>query len=507
METLQKSQASLEYVILVGILLVMLIPLIYFSFEKTSENVKLTLAEDVVKSLAKAADDVYALSPGTKKQVIVTVPSGVKGSLINSSEISLTLSIFGQTTDIMSVTKATVIGYIPVEKGTYRIPVELLDSGVVQIGEGSDSIPPIITWKYPEGAACNPITLRVNTNEPARCRFDTSDKEYADMQKEMEGNSLGHSYSFGVQNENSYKYYTRCQDSFGNVMGNSEIIEYYINYTACGEGSSEGEIYNETTPPVVTLINPASDYTTNTSRNYFTYSVSDQSSITFCNLIANAEIINTVIMPAKDIPNNIAGDLDLGTYNWSVSCADAFGNVGNSSSRIIIINAVLDDDMPIVNAISPLNGSIRNFNLIKFFYNVTDATSGISFCTLSFVGILDLGSVSMQSISDYSIVENEQQIISTTLERGNYTWNISCTDSSIYQNKGYSKNRWLRVNTTAEELFITSCAGLCGFEGYSGGLCRQEAPKCQQNGEVYFPAGDIYCIESGAQADACCCRP
>ena len=64
----------------------------------------------------------------------------------------------------------------------------------------------------------------------------------------------------------------------------------------------------------------------------------------------------------------------------------------------------------------------------------------------------------------------------------------------------------IRVNSTTEDAFITSCAGRCGFEGYGNGICRQSEPKCVQNGDTYFASGDEFCT-GGAQSDTCCCVP
>ncbi len=502
---MRRGQASLEYITIVGVLLVLLLPLFYYALNKSSENIKLSQAENTVNSIRNAADDVYALSPGTKKYVWVSIPGSVQSIQINASEISLTLGIFGKTSDITSRTKATIIGTIPIEKGTYRIPVELLDSGIVLIGSGNDSTPPVVTWKYPDGLACNPITLRATTNEPANCKFDSADSGYEQMEFQMSGSSLGHSYDLGVQSEGNYFYFVRCSDAFNNAMDTSAVINYSIDFIFCK--GKEGQPINDTTPPRVTLLNPASGYVSPTSRIDFFYNVTDDSPILLCRLIANGQSIATTADPKRDISNTIAGNLDFGTYLWSVNCTDTSGNKGNSSSRSIKVNATLDSDVPVVRLSAPENGSIRNFNLIKFFYNVTDATSGIDSCTLSIFGILDSGGTSSLGVTDSSVSKNMQESITLTLEQGNHTWNISCMDNSIYRNAGISETWWIRVNKTSEEAFITSCAGLCGFKGYSNGICRQEEPKCKQNNEIYTSEGDTYCVKAGAQANACCCVP
>ncbi|MBU0456956.1 MAG: hypothetical protein KKD75_02315 [Nanoarchaeota archaeon] len=503
---MKKAQVGIEYLVILGAILIILIPLFFYAISKSSENIRISQAEDAVNSLAKAADEVYSLSPGTKKYVWVNIPSGVEASQVSATEITLTIEIYGNTSDFTAFTKASMAGEIPTAKGTYKIPVELLESGIVLIGEGDDSTPPIVTWKYPDGLTCNPVILRANTDESAICKFDTSDLAYDNMSYHMSGSALGHNYGLGVQSEGDYNYYLRCSDAFDNAMTISENISYSINYTYCGEGG-EGEII-ETNPPIVTLISPSSGYISNTSRIIFSYNVTDVSMIFLCRLIAEGIILETVYEPEKDVTNNITGNLDLGTYNWSINCTDAFGNEGNSSAREIEVNATLDTGLPVVNLEAPINESIRNYNLIKFFYNVSDLTSAIYSCTLNLIGELDGGGTTTQEVTDYSVTEDQQEQLSLSLYQGNYTWNISCKDDSVYRNIGSSaESWWIRVNSTTEESFLNSCAGICGYEGYGNGACENNPAKCEDYCPgCYLPAGDEYCI-GGPQSDTCCCIP
>ncbi len=496
------GQASVEYVILVGILLVILIPLFYYAFTTSSEKVKLSQAESTVYSLATAADEVYALSPGTKKYVWISIPGGIESSVLNGSEITLRVHTSGGGSDYTAFSKSIIVGNIPTEKGVYRIPVELLESGIVQIGSAEDTEAPLIVWKSPNGDVCNPIILEATTNEAASCKAGVQDLPYFAMTFSMQGNSLGHNYNLGVQAEGAHWYYVRCADAFGNTMNYSAIINYSIDYISCSGIPST----NETTPPVVTLLSPSAGAIANSSRISFYYNVIDNSSILLCKLFADSSMIGTAALPLRNVMNNITADLNKGNYVWSVNCTDAYGNEGNSSFRMITVNATLDDDLPVVKLILPLNGSVQKLSTVKFSYNVTDATSGINLCTLQAYGILDTGAPSSQSAVQFNVPEASKQNFTMSFDKGNYTWNVTCVDSSTYQNIGASETRWLRVNVSTEQTVITSCAGECWSEGYSDGTCRQELPKCDQNGETYVSAGNVFCT-GGSQSDTCCCKP
>jgi len=498
----RKAQVSVEYIILVGVLLIVLIPLFYYSLTNASEKVKLSQAENTILTLAKTVSEVTALSPGTKKYATISIPGGVQSTMINGSEITLTFIKGGKNSDYTSVVRAIVVGNIPTQKGIYRIPVELLESGVVQIGSADDIIPPIVVSTSPNGLVCNPITIQANTNEAATCKYDTLDTNYETMRYTLNGNTLNHNVYLGIQNQGTYVYYVRCRDAFGNTMDSSTSISYQISYDSCG---GQGTI-NETIPPIVTLLNPIQGYESNTTLIHFYYNVTDDSTIILCKLFMNSTLAGTAILPSRNITNDITASLNKGNYLWSINCTDSSGNEGNSSTRIIRVNATLDADNPFVNLVLPLNGSIQKLSTVKFSYNVTDLTSNIGFCTLQAYGILDTGTPSSQSAVQFNVPEGSRQNITMSFDKGNFTWNMTCVDNSVYFNTGVSETRNLRVNVSAETTVITSCAGRCWSEGYSDGVCRQEQPKCDQNGEIYVSSGDVYCT-GGSQSDTCCCKP
>jgi uncharacterized protein (UPF0333 family) len=128
-----KGQASMEYMVLIGALLVILIPLFYYAISTSSNQINLRQAEDTVGILAQAADEVYALSKGTKKFVWVNIPGGVQSSQVVSKEIVLTISVFQGTSEVLAVTRANVTGEVPIQKGRYKMSLEHLNSSTVLV--------------------------------------------------------------------------------------------------------------------------------------------------------------------------------------------------------------------------------------------------------------------------------------------------------------------------------------------------------------------------------------
>lgn len=513
------SQVSIEYLMVAGVILVVMIPIFYYSVSESSSQIRMNQAEDAVNSLAKAADSVYALGPGSREYVTITIPSGVTGSYINGSEIALMMQTGGANADILVNAQATMIGNIPLDIGTHQVPVEMLDSGVVRIGSANDTIPPSIIYTYPSGRITfSDITIKANTNEPAICRYSDLDSQYSAMTSLFTGSLMSHESYLGILSEGNHAYYARCIDESGNMMLSSAIINFMINTTAI-TGNQTGNQSNQSVeqdPPVISLVSPADLYADNDGTVLFQYSVTDASAISFCELIMNSTIVYTATNVAKNITNNITkSGLDYGNYSWSMNCTDQYGNKGASSQRRIFINYTQDHDLPAVYLMAPANDTLRNYWLIKFTYNASDATSAISYCTLYMNGTLDTGGTITWNVIDDVVAENNAESITLPLFRANYTWQVSCTDTSYNQNIGYSETRKLRVNVTAGgESFINSCAGWCGFQGLSNGACENSEQKCSNNcGLTYSSTHNCYAgsnvssqyCTGGSESDTCCC--
>ena len=125
-----KYQAATEYLILVGTILAILIPVLYYFSYQSSNTLNLNDAQDVVSTLAKTADYVYSLGPGTKTNVLITIPEGVHNISIKGSEITLNLGGYGE---VVGISKANLTGNLSSLKGTYQVKIELLESGLVDI--------------------------------------------------------------------------------------------------------------------------------------------------------------------------------------------------------------------------------------------------------------------------------------------------------------------------------------------------------------------------------------
>lgn len=129
---MERGQVSIEYVVIMGFLLLLIIPLTAYSFIEVKRSTQMNNAEDTVNTLANAADEVYALGPGSKKYVQITIPGGVTQSSVSNREVQFKMTIFGGTSDVFAPTKAELEGAIPTTSGPHRIYVEMQANGKVR---------------------------------------------------------------------------------------------------------------------------------------------------------------------------------------------------------------------------------------------------------------------------------------------------------------------------------------------------------------------------------------
>ncbi len=346
-----RAQISLEYVFLVGAVLLVTIPLFFYGISEATNKIRVNQADDAVSTLANAADTVYSLGPGSRKYVWISIPSGVRSTDVNNSEIAISLGIFGGASDLHRSTKAVIVGSVPKSKGTYRIAVEALDAGIVRIGdEYNDTTPPVILRTYPftlsDQFVCPGFTtMGGDTDEPATCKYDTINTNYDNMANIFDGRGITHTVSLYTQPDSNYTYYTVCMDTFGNKMATPSSI-FWSTSGPCGAPGTGNYTPNgsdDVGPPEVHIIMPSNNSILNFSWVDFFYNVSDtNNSILYCQVQAegtkddgSAAAYSTVqLNVSQNITVNATLVIDLGNFSWYVNCTDDSTNFNTGQSEI-----------------------------------------------------------------------------------------------------------------------------------------------------------------------------
>jgi uncharacterized protein (UPF0333 family) len=132
-DIMKRGQVAFEYMVLIGALLVVLIPLFHYVGYYSSQNIKIDKLDDAVQTIGRSADALYALGPGNRDFVWITLPGSIRGTDISNNEILITGFVYGGPSDFHYTTIGNLNGSLPNERGTYKIKLEVLDNGVVQI--------------------------------------------------------------------------------------------------------------------------------------------------------------------------------------------------------------------------------------------------------------------------------------------------------------------------------------------------------------------------------------
>lgn len=121
-------------------------------------------------------------------------------------------------------------------------------------------------------------------------------------------------------------------------------------------------------------------------------------------------------------------------YKWNCLARDNESLSGFAASNYTF-RIGNDTNLPNVTLLSPNDTELDDDGLILFIYNVTDATSGISQCSLFVNGILN------QTESDISEGVEQYFVIDGVVD-GSYNWSVRCTDNSDYARNGTSAIRF-----------------------------------------------------------------
>jgi hypothetical protein len=156
--------------------------------------------------------------------------------------------------------------------------------------------------------------------------------------------------------------------------------------------------------------------------------------IVFNRSLNDSEIQALYNATASQYYNNFTDLTDGVGYSITGYSVDMGGNVNETTTRTISIN--LDSTAPTITLVSPANNSGDVDGNLTFIYNVSDAGSSISNCSLIFDSAINE--------TNTTIAEDANQSFNLTgLSLGSHNWSINCTDSN--GNRGASEERVLGV--------------------------------------------------------------
>ncbi len=131
-----KAQIGLEYMVVVGMIITILIPLFFYANEKFDQARTQGEANIAMNTIVTSVNTVYAQSPGSKLTVNVYVPQGYhpeSSYLINRTIFMNYTAIGSYAYPIAGIAKSNVSGKLPPYWGYHVMIFTLMPYGNVSI--------------------------------------------------------------------------------------------------------------------------------------------------------------------------------------------------------------------------------------------------------------------------------------------------------------------------------------------------------------------------------------
>ncbi|HLD11966.1 MAG TPA: hypothetical protein VJB87_00045 [Candidatus Nanoarchaeia archaeon] len=132
------GQASTEYLFLLGMLLVVAIPVWYYTFSHMRDDLRQGELRVVVDRLQATVDEVYLLGSGSQQVIGFSLPSGVTAVKVNNTkEVVLVMdtAIWGDVSsgELALPVLPYVVGKVDTSSGYHAVRVWAMNSSHVNI--------------------------------------------------------------------------------------------------------------------------------------------------------------------------------------------------------------------------------------------------------------------------------------------------------------------------------------------------------------------------------------
>lgn len=222
-----------------------------------------------------------------------------------------------------------------------------------------------------------------------------------------------------------------CDSMFGTKFEFLNYTDTLINITI-----------QDTTPPNITLLFPFNGELINYTSVYFNYTLTDISEISECNFFVDSQLLQTEVLPSRNINLSFQQTLSEGLHFWNITCNDTslLNNFGISETR----NFTIDSISPNIILLNPTNNLVQANNTIDFKYKIIESGVGVKNCTLFLNGT--------ELFFNQNVLNDTEIINTTNLFMGNYYFEVGCFDNA----KNYNISEKYYFQITDPDLYILS---------------------------------------------------
>jgi len=130
-----KGQIALEYIIIIGLVLAIILPIVYLSYTSLEDSKSISDVNSAFYLMKNSIDQVFSLSPGSRIMTKIFLPYSYTpiGSSLNLNILTLKFNIPNQDLVISESVRGNIKGNLPPTGGNYEFTFELLDSNEVLV--------------------------------------------------------------------------------------------------------------------------------------------------------------------------------------------------------------------------------------------------------------------------------------------------------------------------------------------------------------------------------------
>ena len=125
------GQVSIEYMIIIGFVTVITIPLIiiYHSFiQESNDEITSTQVSQIAKKIVDAAESVYYMGEPSQTSLRVNIPDNVITANASNYEVLFQIKTKSGVIDIIQSSSVNITGSLPTNRSTYMITVRAVSN-------------------------------------------------------------------------------------------------------------------------------------------------------------------------------------------------------------------------------------------------------------------------------------------------------------------------------------------------------------------------------------------
>jgi len=128
-----KGQISVEYLMVIGFVAVITIPLviIYYTYTAdSSDEIITSQINQIARKIVDAAESVYFLGSPSQTTLKVYIPSQIAGASLGNKEVLFNISTRSGISEIVQVSSVDITGSLPTSQGAYTITLKARENDV-----------------------------------------------------------------------------------------------------------------------------------------------------------------------------------------------------------------------------------------------------------------------------------------------------------------------------------------------------------------------------------------